>query len=80
MTRAFLEHTNGDEVGELILLVHNDMLIGRMPNCDIVPEPRFTSVSNVMLFCERLRMDGLSPTWVPMAKGAPTVLTSTMSA
>jgi len=45
MTRAFLEHTNGDQVGELILLGRNELLIGRMSNCDIVTEPKFTSVS-----------------------------------
>lgn len=45
MTRAFLEHTNGDHVGELIGLDRNELLIGRMPDCDIVTEPKFSSVS-----------------------------------
>jgi len=45
MTRAFLEHINGDHVGELIGLDRNELLIGRMPDCDIVTEPKFSSVS-----------------------------------
>jgi len=45
MTEAFLEHANGDQVGELIKLGHNEILIGRMPNCDVVTETKFTSVS-----------------------------------
>jgi DNA-binding winged helix-turn-helix (wHTH) protein len=45
MTEAFIEHTNGDHVGELIKLGQNEILIGRLPDCNIVTEPRFTSVS-----------------------------------
>ncbi len=45
MTRAFLEHTNGDQVGSLIELGRNKLLIGRIPDCDIVTEPKFSSVS-----------------------------------
>ncbi len=45
MAKAFLEHTNGDQVGELIELNLNEFLIGRMSECDIVTEPKFSSVS-----------------------------------
>lgn len=45
MARVILEHTNGKHVGELIELDRNDLLIGRMSTCDIVTEPKFTSVS-----------------------------------
>ncbi len=45
MTSAFLEHTNGDQVGELIELDRNELLIGRMSDCDIVTEAKFSSVS-----------------------------------
>jgi DNA-binding winged helix-turn-helix (wHTH) protein len=45
MTKAFLEHTNGDKVGKLIELSRREFLIGRMPDCDIVTEPTFSSVS-----------------------------------
>ncbi len=45
MTEAFIEHANGDHVGELIRLGQNEIIIGRLPDCNIVTEPRFTSVS-----------------------------------
>jgi DNA-binding response OmpR family regulator len=45
MTRAFLEHTNGDQVGELIELDRNELLIGRTSGCNIVADPKFSSVS-----------------------------------
>lgn len=45
MTEAFIEHANGDYVGELIRLNRNEMLIGRLAGCNIVTEPKFTSVS-----------------------------------
>ena len=45
MTRAFLECTNGDHVGELIKLGRNKLLVGRMAECDIVTESKFSSVS-----------------------------------
>ncbi len=40
-----MEHANGDHVGELIRLGQSQILIGRLPDCNIVTEPRFTSVS-----------------------------------
>ncbi len=45
MTNAFLEHASGDKIGELIELDRNKMVIGRTQSCDIVTEPKFTSVS-----------------------------------
>jgi len=45
MAKAFLEHASGDHVGELIELDRNEMVIGRTQGCDIVTEPKFTSVS-----------------------------------
>ena len=45
MTEAFLEQTNGDCVGELVRLSQNEMLIGRFASCNIVTEPKFSSVS-----------------------------------
>jgi len=45
MTEVFIEHANGDYVGELIRLNQNEMLIGRLAGCNIVTEPKFTSVS-----------------------------------
>ena len=45
MTEAFLEHANGDQIGGLIKLDRNEILIGRMSSCDIITEPKFTSVS-----------------------------------
>jgi DNA-binding response OmpR family regulator len=45
MSEVFLEHTNGDHIGELIKLGHSEMVIGRTLNCDIVTEQKFSSVS-----------------------------------
>lgn len=45
MAKAFLEHASGDHVGELIELDRNEMVIGRTQGCDIITEPKFTSVS-----------------------------------
>lgn len=45
MTEAFLEHANGEHVGELITLSRDEILIGRLSDCDIRTEPVFTSVS-----------------------------------
>jgi len=45
MTEAFLEHANGDQIGGLIKLDRDEILIGRTSSCDIVTEPKFTSVS-----------------------------------
>jgi pSer/pThr/pTyr-binding forkhead associated (FHA) protein len=45
MAEVFLEHANGEQIGELIRLDKKEMLIGRLPDCDIVVESRFTSVS-----------------------------------
>jgi DNA-binding response OmpR family regulator len=45
MTKAFLENTNGEQIGKIIELDRKEMSIGRMSNCDIVTEPKFTSVS-----------------------------------
>jgi len=45
MTRSFLEHTNGDHVGKLIELDHNELIVGRIADCDIVTESKFSSVS-----------------------------------
>jgi DNA-binding response OmpR family regulator len=45
MAKAFLEHTNGDHVGELIELDLNELVIGRTQPCSIMTEPKFTSVS-----------------------------------
>jgi len=45
MSQVFLEHTNGDHIGELIKLGRSEMVIGRTLNCDIVTEPKFSSVS-----------------------------------
>ena len=45
MTKAFIEHTSGDQIGELTELDRNEMVIGRLQSCDIVAEPKFTSVS-----------------------------------
>jgi len=45
MTTAFLENINGDHVGALIKLDRRELLIGRISECDIVIEPKFSSVS-----------------------------------
>lgn len=45
MSEAFLEHINGEHVGELIRLDQNELLIGRLVGCNIVTESRFSSVS-----------------------------------
>ena len=45
MIGAFLEHTNGEYVGKLEKLDQREILIGRLADCNIVTEPRFTSVS-----------------------------------
>lgn len=45
MIRAFLEHTNGEYIGKLEKLDQREILIGRLADCKIVTEPRFTSVS-----------------------------------
>jgi len=45
MTGAFLEHTNGDHVGKLEKLGQREIFIGRLPDCNIATESRFTSVS-----------------------------------
>jgi len=45
MSEVYLEHTNGDHMGELIKLDRREVVIGRTSICDIVTEPKFTSVS-----------------------------------
>jgi len=45
MTKAFIEHASGDQIGDLVELDRNEMVIGRIQSCDIVTEPKFTSVS-----------------------------------
>lgn len=45
MTKAYIEHASGDQVGELTELGRNEMVIGRIQSCDIVTEPKFSSVS-----------------------------------
>jgi hypothetical protein len=45
VTDAFLEHANGEQIGELVILDKREMLIGRFPDCSIITEPKFTSVS-----------------------------------
>ena len=45
MAEAFLEHANGEHVGELIRLDRKERLVCRLPDCAIVTEPKFTSVS-----------------------------------
>jgi len=45
MIGAFLEYTNGEYVGKLEKLDQREILIGRLADCKIVTEPRFTSVS-----------------------------------
>jgi len=45
MSEAFLEHANGDKIGELIRLDCDEIFIGRMNSCGIVTEPKITSVS-----------------------------------
>jgi len=45
MAEASIEHANGDHVGELIRLGQSEILIGRLSDCNIVTEPKFTSVS-----------------------------------
>jgi pSer/pThr/pTyr-binding forkhead associated (FHA) protein len=42
---VFIEHINGENIGELTELNKNEILVGRLPNCDIVTEPIFSSVS-----------------------------------
>jgi len=45
MSEVLLEHTNGDHIGKLIKLDRNELLIGRMSSCDIITDPKFSSVS-----------------------------------
>ncbi|MDP4280434.1 MAG: FHA domain-containing protein [Dehalococcoides mccartyi] len=45
MPEAFLEHTNGEQMGQLVKLDKREMLIGRLPDCNIITEATFTSVS-----------------------------------
>lgn len=45
MTKAFLEHTNGKQIGKIFELDRKEISIGRMSGCDIVTEEKFTSVS-----------------------------------
>lgn len=45
MAIAFLEHTNGEHISELVKLESNEVTIGRLPDCDIVTESKFSSVS-----------------------------------
>jgi DNA-binding winged helix-turn-helix (wHTH) protein len=45
MTEAFLEHANGVHMGELIRLDKREILVGRLSDCNIITEPKFTSVS-----------------------------------
>jgi len=45
MAEAFLEHANGEQIGELVRLDKREMLVGRLPDCNIITEPKFTSVS-----------------------------------
>jgi len=45
MMGALLEHANGEHIGELIRLDRSEILIGRLPDCHIITEPKFTSVS-----------------------------------
>lgn len=45
MAEAFLEHANGEHIGEFIKLSQVEISIGRLSNSDIVTEPKFTSVS-----------------------------------
>ncbi len=45
MAEAFLEQANGEHIGELIRLDKSEILIGRLPDCNIITEPKFTSVS-----------------------------------
>jgi len=42
---AFLEHANGERIGELVNLDRDELLIGRLSSCDIATEPTFNSVS-----------------------------------
>jgi hypothetical protein len=45
MARAFLEHGNGEHIGELVTLNPTSIIVGRASSCNIVIEPKFTSVS-----------------------------------
>jgi hypothetical protein len=45
MIEAYLEHANGEYIGESIKLDKKEILVGRLPDCDIIIEPKFTSVS-----------------------------------
>jgi len=45
MSEAFLEHTNGEQIGQLVRLEKREMLIGRLHDCNIITEAKFTSVS-----------------------------------
>lgn len=45
MLKAFLEHISGDYVGQMIEIDHTEAVIGRTKACNIVTEPKFTSVS-----------------------------------
>ena len=45
MAKTFLEHTSGGNIGELLELSRNEVVIGRIQSCDIVTKPKFTSVS-----------------------------------
>ena len=40
-----MEHMNGEHLGKLEMLDQREILIGRLADCKIVTEPRFTSVS-----------------------------------
>jgi hypothetical protein len=44
-SEAFLEHANGELIGELIRLDKREILVGRLSDCNIITEPEFTSVS-----------------------------------
>ena len=45
MTDVFLEHANGEHIGDLIRVSKREILVGRLSDCDIITEPVFTSVS-----------------------------------
>ena len=55
MTPAFIEDANGDHVGELMELKQNEVIIGRAPNCDIVTQPVFSSVSQRHCLLKKIR-------------------------
>jgi|GEM_PF-5294775 Response regulators consisting of a CheY-like receiver domain and a winged-helix DNA-binding domain len=57
MTKAFLENTNGEQIGKIIELDHKEISIGRTSDCSIVIEPRFTSVSQCHAILRRT-LDG----------------------